>query len=179
MVSREGWTKEEKEFSSSAFTAMAQIAADMVMDNENGYMISLIGQTSVGKTLLMKCLRRFWNYHVPPKPYTSRADFHLATWTDWASHKWEAVEDAKSARCLFLDEVGRGRQRDANGLDRLIDLLSYRENRGLWTGLTAQLSHKEFMELDPALGERLRRGRNVCFQAGNSIRPFHRRGGNQ
>lgn len=162
----------DAEFSSNAKNAALRAATGMFR-HDPGYTFSLIGQTTVGKTMLMKLLRGWWNRYVTP--YTGpRETFHAAEWIDWPNHDWKAVEDAKDSRFVIIDEFGRGRSGAAtsSAWDRLIDFLSYREGRGYWTGMTAQMLASELERADAALYQRLRRNGSVCIQAPSAVKPY-------
>lgn len=153
--------------------AAAMRMATAMFRHEHGHAFSLIGQTSVGKSMLMRLLCAWWNRWVPPHTGL-REGFHQAEWIDWPSHDWRDIEDAKASRFLVIDEFGRGRNGKASegAWDRLIDILSFRESRGLWTGLTAQFTGDELRAADGALFQRLRRNGSVCIQAPAQVTPF-------
>lgn len=138
-----------------------------------GHVVSFIGQTTVGKTMLARLILKFWNSKIAPRQYSrpNLTTFHVGTFISWPSHDWKALEDERGTPCMVLDEIGRG-NRDQS---RLIELVSYRESRKLWTIVTSNMSFKEIAEWDRALAERLRRNGSRCLEAPGFVKPFTER----
>ena len=168
-----GWTDADRAFSREAKAAALDIAAKMAA-RARGHVFALLGQTTVGKTMLMRLLLKFWRA-MPPLTYRSGEvpQFHTPRFISWPSHDWRIVEDERLTPFVVLDEIGRG-GRSASGADRdrLIEFLSVRESRGLWTGVTANLTFDELREMDAALAERLRRNGSIAIQALSDVQPF-------
>jgi len=169
------WTPEECNYARAVHTAACEMAAAMFR-HAPGYCLALLGQTTVGKSMISRKLKEWWNL-------TARFagnqvwKYEAATWIDWPNHTFQQVEDAtRTNGLLILDEVGRGRvsaAASAAATDRLIDLLSIRENRSLFTVVTANWSAADVP--DGALLERFRRNGSRCIEAPAKLRPFSRR----
>lgn len=155
------WTPEECAAAASAHRAALDMAADM-RDRKPGWTLSLIGQTSCGKTFLALLLLRFWNRHLA-RP--------IARKLDWQSHDWRQVEDEKDSPFLVLDEIGRARPE----WPRFMELLNYRIERRLFTVLTSNLTYDEIKSADPSIASRLRRNNGRAIQFPGSHRPFEDR----
>lgn len=159
----------DKSFSVAAKAIAEETMLAMAADQQ-GHAVSFIGQTTVGKTMLARIILNFWNLRVSPRRY-SRPDltsFHSGCFISWPSHDWKELETERAAPCMVIDEVGRG----ARDQSRLIELISYRENRRLWTIITSNLIFDEIATWDRALAERLRRNGSRCLEAPACVRPF-------
>lgn len=167
-----GWSEADRIFAEAAKSATLEVAAKMAA-GERGHVFALLGQTTVGKTMLMRLLLRFWR-KLPPRRYGSGEvpQFHFPSFIAWPSHDWRQVEEERLTPFVVLDEIGRGRNGSSLDRDRLIDFLSVRESRGLWTGVTANLTFDELRGIDAALAERLRRNGGICIQALADVKPF-------
>jgi len=166
------WTDDERTYAAACRAHADRMAADMFR-HEPGYCLALLGQTTVGKTFLARLLMKWWNQYA-----RLAGQSHLyedGIWIDWPNHQFGQVEEATGCKgLLVLDEVGRGRvsaAAAASATDRLIDLLSLRENRGLYTVVTANWSADQVP--DGALLQRFRRRGSRCIEAPPSIRPFN------
>lgn len=154
------------------------MAVDM-RNNEAGRFLTLLGQTSAGKTMLARLLSRFW-LRLPRRTYRDGREppSHYAR-IDWPRHDWRQISEDRDAEMMFIDEIGRG-ERGAKGADwsRLMDLLNYRQERRLWTVITANLTFREIQAVDPAIASRLRRNEGIVLQAGSGVRPYEDRAPN-
>lgn len=169
------WTREEAAIARTAKAAVLRMAVAMAR-RHRGWTLALLGQTTIGKTMLMRLLyclamalprSRYRDGREPP------ADFG---WIDWPDHTWQQVQEHYRTRFLVLDEIGRGnRANRGEDTDRLLTLLSAREANGLYTGITCNLSFDELCQRERALAERLRRNGSVCIQALADVRPFTQR----
>jgi hypothetical protein len=161
-----GWNPAEQAFASKCQQRAIEFAMDM-RNHEPGRFLSLLGQTSAGKTMLARLLLRFWNRGLA-RPH--------ARLLDWPSHDWREVEAERDTPMLAIDEIGRG-TRGGNGPEwtRLMDLLNHRQSRRLWTVLTSNLTYPEIQRQDPAIASRLRRNEGIVLQAGADVRPFEER----
>lgn len=150
------------------------MASDM-RENEEGWCLSLMGQTSTGKTMignrllsfaknLAACKPRYYVGEPPPAPSKIY----------WPKHVWSQVEELTFATFLFVDEIARG---DRGGAEwrRLMDLLTMRVERRLFTVITSNLTFEELRKIDPSVASRLRRNGGVVIQAGGAVRPFEDR----
>lgn len=166
-----GWNDQERAFAACCLGEALRFASDM-LHKEPGRMMSIVGQTSSGKTMLAKLLRKFWNRCAPPR----NNGFHHASFITWPNHDWHDLDNERDAPMIVLDEVGRG-ERGKNGTDwgRLIDFINFRQERRLWTVITSNLSFHEIEDEDPAIASRLRRYDGVVLQAGTGVRPFEKR----
>lgn len=168
-----GWNTEERQHA-MACVSEAELMAARMRHHDPGYSLAFLGQTSSGKTMLAKLIRRFWNHKVSPKPGVS--EIHFAHFINWPSHDWRDVDDERSSPCVIVDEVGRG-ERGKNGAEwtRFLDFFNFRQERSLWTVLTSNLTWDEIKAVDPAMASRLRRHNGVIMQAGSKVRPFEDR----
>lgn len=143
------------------------MACNMATKGERGYSLSILGATSAGKTMLAKLLRSFWNRGL--------AREHCSI-VNWPTHDWQDLETERSAPCIAIDELGRG-ERGKNGGEwsRFLDFFNFRQERGLWTIVTCNLTWDEIRTIDPAIASRLRRNGGVVLQAGAGVRPFEDR----
>lgn len=123
--------------------------------------------------MLARIILKFWNSKISPRQYSKpdQTAFHVGAFVPWPDHDWKELESEKNTPCMVLDEIGRG-SRDQS---RLIQLISYREQRRLWTIVTSNMGFKEIAEWDRALAERLRRNGSRCLEAPAIVAPFSAR----
>lgn len=164
-----GWSPIDCAFSNAA----KQQAADtmlMMLNGDRGHCVSFIGQTSVGKTMLCRIILKFWNISVPSIRYGKGQTpmFHHGAFISWPSHDWKDLEDEQSSPCVVLDEMGRGNREQA----RLIEFISFREARGLWTLITSNLSFCEIERWDKAIAMRLKRNGSRLAEAPSFVNPY-------
>jgi len=170
-----GWNDSDRAFSQEAKAAALDVAAKMVA-GWTGHVFALLGQTSVGKTFLMRLLWRFFLRSVPYANYPGTEPPSHAGWINWPKHHWQELDDHETTRFLVIDEIGRGkRATTSSDWDDLVALLSIREHAKLWTGVTANLTFEQIRKIDAALAERLRRNGGVCIQALGDVRPYDTR----
>ncbi len=169
-VAGDGWTADEMTQTTDWRKAAQEMAADMKAAAP-GWMLTFLGQTSSGKTMLGKCLLRFSLKLAALRPalYTAEPP-HGPAEIYWPDHDWQEVRALKTATFLLVDEVGRGREPQ-----RLMDLVNYRLERRLYTVLTSNQTYRELKASDAALASRLRRNGGRVLASGADIRPFEDR----
>lgn len=144
-----------------------------MLAGEPGHAVSFLGQTTVGKTMLARIILKFWNLKISPRQYSkpNQTAFHVGAFVSWPDHDWKELDAEKNTPCMVLDEIGRGNREES----RLIQLISYREHRRLWTIITSNMGFKEIEAQDRALSERLRRDGSRCIEAPAVVTPFSAR----
>lgn len=173
----QNWTPEEIQFAESCKAHAVQAAWEMANHRE-GYSLAFLGQTSSGKTMIARLIRRYWNTMVLPKETSTgqMAVAHHCAKISWPSHDWNDLEDERSAACVMIDELGRGeRGKDGQAWGRFLEFFNFRQERKLWTIVTCNLRYDEIRAVDPAIASRLRRNRGIVIQAGDNVRPFEDR----
>jgi len=170
-----GWTEAESSNATEA-RELAMEAATHMFRHAPGYCLAFIGQTTCGKTFLARKLKKWWS-EVARFAGGTEWKYDHGEWISWPNHTYEEVEEkGQTTGLLVIDEAGRGRTgavASTAAVDRLIETLSIREHRRLFTVVTANWTAD--CVPDRALLERLRRPPARCLQSPVSLRPYNKR----